>query len=131
MAKIKAVKTKIQLAADTARANYAKAKEANEKNDNPTTQKALSDASAARDSAVTAESRERFLRVGGQRVSKAVSAINNVGKLAAPRSYEYSETDIAKAEAAITGAATAALTALRNAKQKTAGKTQAPGFAFE
>jgi len=131
MAKKAAEKTKIQIAADKAREAYSKAKDAHEKNESPTTQKALTDATAARDAAVLAESRERFVRVGGPRVSKAVIAIQNIGKLAAPRSYEYSESDIVKAENAVKAAVENAFTAMRNAKTKTAGKTQAAGFVFE
>lgn len=131
MAKTKSEKTAIQIAADAARAKFAAAKAANEKSDNATTAKALADAKTVRDTAVTAESRERFLKIGGARVSKAVSSLSNVGKLAAPRSYEYSEDDIVKAEKVITDAAKSAIAALRAAKQKGAGKTASAGFSFE
>lgn len=131
MAKTAKEKTPIQKAAEAARNKYQLAKAAVEKADNATTQKALSDATTARDNAVDAERRERFLTIGGARVAKSIDVIANVGKLAAPRSYAYTEDDIAKLEAGITNAAKNAVSALRSALQKGAPKAVKAGFTFE
>lgn len=131
MAKQKSEKTAVQIAADKAREAYAKAKEANEKSDNATTQKHLADAKAARDAAVAAERRERFERVGGGRVSTAINALVNVGKLNVPASYSYTESDIAKAESAITETTKNTFAALRAALSSGgASKSVDKGFKF-
>lgn len=130
MAKTKSEVTPVQAKAQAARDAYAKAKEAHEKTDNASTRKALETASAERDTAIKAENRERFERIGGARVLKAIVSLNNVGKLAAPRSYNYEEQDIAEAEKAIMEAAKGACAAMRSALQKGAGKTAGAGFTF-
>lgn len=130
MAKKATEQTPAQAKAKAAREAHTKAKEAHEKADNATTRKALETATAERDAAVKAENRERFERIGGARVLKAIGALNNVGKLAAPRSYHYDEEDIATAEKAIMDAAKTACASMRNALQKGAGKTAGAGFSF-
>lgn len=131
MAKTKSEKTNIQLAADKAREAYSKAKEANEKTDNASTQKALADAKNARDAAVSAERRERFERVGGGRVGTALTAIKNVGKLNVPASYSYTENDVAKAESALKAACENAIAGLRAALTSGgASKSTEAGFKF-
>jgi hypothetical protein len=132
MAKTKKDLTATQIKANAAREAYAKAKEAHEKTDNATTTKALAAATAERDAAVKAENRERFERIGGPRVQKALTALGNVGKLAAPRSYNYDEADVADCEKAIMDGAKAACNALRNALTKGAGgKSAGAGFSFK
>lgn len=132
MAKKAAEKTKTQIAADKARDAYSKAKDANDKADNATTKAALDAAKIVRDTAVTAESRERFVRVGGARVEKTITALTNVGKMNVPRSYNYTATDVDKLEAAITATTKTAIDGLRAALNKTAGTTAAKsGFSFE
>lgn len=129
MAKAKTELSPIQIAAKNARAKVEKATEAVTKTKNAQTEKALADAESELAVAVRAENRERFERVGGGRVAKALSSLDNIAKLAKPRSYEYSDSDVAKMEAAITSAAVTAVTALRNAKQaKKAGAVA--GFKF-
>ena len=130
MAKTKMEKTPVQIAADKAREAYTKAKEANEKTDNAATQKALADAKAARDKAVAAERRERFERVGGLRVSNALNAINNVGKLNATSSYSYTENDVAKLEQAITDSVKNAVSSLRSALAGGSKTADKKGFSF-
>ncbi len=115
MAKTAKAKTPVTIAADKARDAYKKAKEANTKADNATTQKALADAKTARDTAVTAESRERFLTIGNARVLKASAALSQIGKMNQPRSYIYNEEDLAKAEKLLADANKNAFNALRAA----------------
>lgn len=131
MAKTKTELTPTQIAANKAREAYNAAKEAHDKSQTDKNKVALDKATTERNTAVTAENRERFLRIGGARVTKAISSLANVGKLAAPRSYEYSEEDVAKLESAITSAAKNAIQALRAAKQKGGGKSAVAGFTFE
>lgn len=40
--------------------------------------------------------REKFVRLAENRTSKALSAINNIGRLSNKANYEYSEEDIKK-----------------------------------
>ncbi len=115
MAKTAKEKTKISLAADKARADYSKAKDANTKADNATTKKALEEAKTVRDAAVKSEARERFVNIASARVKKAVAALNQIGKMNQPRSYSYTEEDIVKAEKLTTEANKAAFAALRAA----------------
>jgi hypothetical protein len=131
MPKTKSEMTPVQQKAQAAREAHAKAKEAHEKNDNANTRKALETATAERDAAVKAENRERFERIGGPRVQKAITALANVGKLAAPRSYHYDEEDVNAAEKAIMEAAKSACASMRNALNKGGGKSTAAGFAFK
>ncbi len=115
MAKTAKEKTPVMKAADKARADYTKAKEVNVKTDNAATKKALEDAKTARDTAVKAEARERFVSIASARVKKAVVALNQIGKMNQPRSYSYTEEDIVKAEKLTTEANKAAFVSLRAA----------------
>lgn len=130
MAKKAAEKTPIQKAAEKAREAYRKAKDAVEKSDNDNTRKAMEHAKIERDKAVQAENRERFLRVGGGRVTKAITAIEQIGKLNQPNSYEFSETDVTKIREALSNSLTGALSALEAAKKGNTKKDSAT-FSFE
>jgi len=130
MAKKVAEKTPIQKAAEKARDAYRKAKDAAEKTDNDVTRKALEHAKIERDKAVVAENRERFLRVGGGRVTKAITAIEQVGKLNQPNSYEFSENDVTKIREALSNSLTGALSALEAAKKGNTKKDSVT-FSFE
>jgi len=130
MAKKAAEKTPIQKAAEKAREAYRKAKDAAEKTDNDVTRKALEHAKIERDKAVVAENRERFLRVGGGRVTKAITAIEQVGKLNQPNSYEFSENDVTKIREALSNSLTSAISALEAAKKGNTKKDSAT-FSFE
>lgn len=131
MPKTKSELTPIQKRAQIAREAHAKAKENHDKSATAANAKALETASAERDAAVKAENRERFERIGGPRVQKAITALNNVGKLAAPRSYAYDEEDVATCEKAIMDAAKSACAGMRAALQKGGGKSTAAGFSFK
>lgn len=127
--KKKAELTHIQKTAAVARDKFAKAQEAVAKNKTAATEAAVASAKTEMEAANKAENRERFTRVGGARVGKVISSIENVGKLAKPRAYEFSEADIAKIETAATSALTTALTALRNA-HKPKGAAAVSAFQF-
>lgn len=68
-------------------------------------------AEVAKHSAVV--KRESFVRVGGGRVKKARLAIRNIGNIANPRSYTYSEDDIGKLEKALSEEAAKIVSKLR------------------
>lgn len=129
MAKKKAPLSAIQIAANVARAAHEKAVEAHEKAASPANAKAVLDTKTAMDHAVHAENRERFERIGGTRVGKVISGLENVSKLAKPRSYAFTEADIVKIETAVHAAAVAAITELRNAS-KPKNTAQASAFKF-
>jgi hypothetical protein len=102
--------------------------------DKPTdaTKKAVDAAKSAVSSAVTAENRERFVRVGGGRVRKARIAIRNLANLAAPRSYTYDENDVVKMEATLLNEVKNVIAKARNALTKGAGSAKAEDdFSFE
>ncbi len=89
MAKPKATKTAVQIAADKARDAFNKAKEAHEKAGNAANKAALDKATEARNSAVEVENAERFVNVGGNRTRKARAAIRQLIKVANPKSYKF------------------------------------------
>lgn len=71
--------------------------------DKPTkdTEAKVSSAKSAVASAIHAENRERFERVGGTRVKKARVALRNLGAVSTLRSYTYTESDVAKVESVL------------------------------
>lgn len=89
MAKTAQAETAVQVAANKARDTYAKAKDANEKNDNANTQATLAKAKDAMKEAVKAENRERFMNVGKRRTLKARAAILQLVKVANPKGYDF------------------------------------------
>lgn len=93
MAKTKAPQTAAQKAADAARANYQKAKEAHDLKQTDGNKKALDTATDAMRTAVKAENRERFLSVGKRRVLKARAAIRQLVKVSNKKTYEYSDDE--------------------------------------
>lgn len=127
--KKKAELSAIGKAAQVARDKHAKAVETATKTKSVANDAAVGTAKAEMDAANKAENRERFTRVGGARVSKVISSIENVGKLAKPRSYDFGEADIAKIESAATLALTNAIAALRNAN-KPKGAAAVAAFQF-
>lgn len=80
--------------------------------------KSVSDASAV-------VNRERFVRVAGGRVNKARTAIKNLANVAAPRSYTYDESDVVKAEKALTDAVVSTIAKMRSALVKGASASKA------
>lgn len=62
--------------------------------------------------------RERFVRVAGGRVKKARTAVRNISNVANPRSYSYTEEDVAKAEAALNAEVKKTIDKLRSALTK-------------
>ena len=129
MAKQKSEPSQAQKEATTARERVKMAEAAHEKAKSPATEKHLKEAQAALAVARKAENVDRFNRVGGPRVGMAITALENIGKLAAA-SYEYDDTQISKAEAALQAALNKAMTALRAAKSKTGGAKAAAKFTF-
>lgn len=102
MARAKATKTTVQIAADKAREVYKTAKETLEKTDNAVNKKAVVDAKTALDIAETSENRERFISLGGVRVGKVLKALDTFAACAKTDSYEFTADDISKAMQAIT-----------------------------
>jgi hypothetical protein len=125
MAKSKSEPSQAQKDADTAREKVKAATAAAAKNNGPAAATALAQAKVALNHARKVENEDRFKRVGNPRLSMAVKAIKNVGKLAAAASYEYTDDHISKIEIALTKATSEAVTALRTAKNKTPGKSAA------
>ncbi len=101
MAKQKAELTAAQKATVAARAKVETARKANTDKPSDATKAALASAETQLKQCIHTENRERFVRVGGGRVKKARAAIRNFGNVASPRSYVYSEADIALAETAL------------------------------
>lgn len=101
MAKKKQEQTPAQLATLDARQKLELARNADTAKSTEATKKAVTNAENHLRTCVTTENRERFVRVAGGRVKKVRAAIRNLAAVAAPRSYNYSEDDVNKAEAAI------------------------------
>lgn len=132
MAKTAQEKTPAQLKVLDIRNKLEKAREADEKASTEKTKATVTALTAELKVAVTAENRERFVRVGGSRVKKARQALRNLSAVASPRSYEYSEEDVAKAEKAIMDEAKTAIGKLRSALVKGGGGAakEADDFTF-
>lgn len=110
----KANKTAIQKTADAARAVYSKASDANTSTPNAANKAALDKAKAARDVAVKAESRERFLNVGVKRTRKARATIKQLIKVANRKSYDFNDAEAAKIVEGLRLAVNEVETAFRN-----------------
>jgi len=129
MAKTKTEATTAQKAATAASEAHKKAKEADKKNSTPATKATLEKTSEALTAARTIKNRESYVRVVNPRLAAVVTGLNKLAKLAAPRSYEYSDDDIAKMKTVIMDAAKNAITAFELSKTKTAkGTAAAPSF---
>ena len=75
--------------------------------------------------------RERFVRVGGGRAKKAIVAIRNLANVAAPRSYTYDESDVAKAETALKAEVEKTIAKMRSALTSGGKSAKADdGFTF-
>lgn len=85
------------------------------------TEKAVADHKAEISKTAIIVNRERFVRVAGGRVKKARIAIKNLANVAAPRSYTYDESDVAKAETVLNDAVKFTIGKLRTALTKGAG----------
>jgi hypothetical protein len=131
MAKPKTETTPAQKAVLDARQKLEVAKGQDAKSPNDNTKKAVVAAEQVLKTAQAVENRERFVRVGGTRVKKARAAILNFGKVNQPRSYTYSEDDIAKAETVLGDALNKAISGMRQSLTKgpTAQK-EADNFTF-
>lgn len=130
MAKTKKELNSAQQAAKAARAALKVAKETVAKTKNASTEKALEAANAAASVAVKAENRDRFLRVGGSRVARALEAIKNVGALGNARSYEFDTADVSKIESALNNALASAVSSLKTAHAVGAATKKASTFTF-
>ena len=89
-------KTAAEKALEAAKEKHRHAVEANTKNSTATTVAAVKTAREALDKAITADNRDRFKRVAGNRVTKALTALDNLVKVANPRSYEFTQADVEK-----------------------------------
>ncbi len=114
MPKKAAVESAAKKARSAAKIAYDRAKEAVEKNDNATTQKALADAKANLDKASQELARDNFKRIGTNRLNKALDAIGLIGNVAQPRSYSYSDADISILEKALGEASQKVIAKFRN-----------------
>lgn len=94
------------------------AKEADGKSSNDKSKAALAAAQKAVSDQSQIVNRERFVRVGGSRATKARDAIRNLGNIAAPRSYNYTSADIDKLEAMLTSESKSTVEKLRSALVK-------------
>lgn len=107
------------------------AKEADSKNSTDKTKAAVTNAQKAVADQLSIVNRERFVRVGGNRATKARDAIRNLAAVAAPRSYSYSEADIEKLQSMLNSEVSNAIAKLKGALTKgpAAAKTS-EGFSF-
>jgi hypothetical protein len=107
------------------------AKDAHSKADNEKNKAAVTAAEAAHKEQLSIVNRERFVRVGGNRATKARDAIRNLSNVAAPRSYSYTEADVVKLETMLNSEVSNTVSKLRNALTKGASTTKsADTFAF-
>jgi hypothetical protein len=120
-------KTPVAKAFEAAKKAYKEAKERNTKNDTDATKATLKTAKDKLDAATKEMNRERFISVGNARLTKAVAALNNFAKVANPRSYSFTETDIKAAKEVIDGAVKTVHTALDAALRSGAGEKKAAG----
>ena len=132
MAKKKAEKTPVQLAADKAREHYKACKEKSDKAPNNDSLKATTKAAQEKmRAAVDAECRERFLRVGAIRVTKAIKALETLRQVANPRSYKFGEEDVGKALAALKKEYEATANAFETALKGKTSDGPVASFSFE
>lgn len=101
MAKTAKEKTAAQKATLDARQKVELATQKNTATPNELNKRNLDTAQAHLKQCVATENRERFVLIGGGRVKKARQAIRNFANVAQPRSYSFTEADIAKAETAL------------------------------
>ena len=101
MAKEKSAPTAAETALLGARQKHEVATKAHTEKPTDKTQAAVDAAKAEVAKHLATVNRERFVRVAGGRVKKARTAIRNLANVAQPRSYSYTEEDVAKAETAL------------------------------
>ncbi|MDE2021179.1 MAG: hypothetical protein KGJ13_12660 [Patescibacteria group bacterium] len=131
MARKKAEKTPVQIAADKAREHYKTAKEKAEKApNNEGLKKALKDAAETMHTATATERRERFLRVGSNRVTKAIKALQNLRQVANPRSYAFTGDDVGEALEALKREYEGVSHAFEQALKGSEKGGNAPAFSF-
>lgn len=118
MAKKAKEKTAAQKSLDDARQKLELANTADTTKNTDATKKAVETAKANVKAADDIVRRERFVLIGGSRTKKARLALRNVAAVAAPRSYAYTEADIATFEATMTKEVQSAAGKLRTALTK-------------
>lgn len=118
MAKTAQEKTPAQLKVLDLRQKLETARAADTKASTDKTKKAVADLEGELKTAVTVESRDRFVRIGGSRVKKARQAIRNFAAVASPRSYQYDDSDVVKAETALNAEVKSAIGKMRAALTK-------------
>lgn len=107
------------------------AKEADSKSSTDKTKAAVAAAEKAVKDQQVIVNRERFVRVGGARATRARDAIRNLSGVAAPRSYNYTSADVDKLEAMLSSESKKTVDRLRSALEKGATVTKsAEGFSF-
>lgn len=94
------------------------------------TKKLVADLEAEAKATASLVNRERFVRVAGGRVKKARAAIRNLANVAAPRTYTYTENDVAAAEKAINEETAKSINALRSALTKGGTAKSSDDFTF-
>lgn len=127
MARPIAKKTAVQLVTAKARDALAKAIEVHEKSKTPADAEKVKAAREAVSAALKAENRERFVKVGGQRVSRAIKALRAFGMTSNPESYVYEPAEVEKAFLALNTALAAAAAKFVEAPR---GKNAEPEFSF-
>jgi hypothetical protein len=128
MAKQKSAPTPAEQKLSDLRVKLDTADKANTAKPTETTAKALDAAKTAVADQQKIVNRERFIRVAGGRVNKARAAIANLANVAAPRSYTYDESDVAKAESVLGEAVKATIAKMRSALASGNAKTAKAGI---
>jgi hypothetical protein len=91
--------------------------------------KSAAEIAAAKEKAKKA-ARERFLKVGTARMSKALKAIRNVRNITNPKSYTYTQQEAEKAILALRNELKAVEDAFRDALSGNKAGTAATAFSF-
>lgn len=133
MARTKTSQTQTAKALDAARATLKDARAKFEKTPNNEMLEKAFDAAKTRVRELSiAVNRERFLKVGGARVSKALKAIAALRMVANQRSYSFSEPDVQKIEEAVGGSTKMLLEAFRDSlKPEHKKASDEPEFSFD
>lgn len=125
MAKTKSEPTAAETKLLDLRQKLEVAKKNDEAKKSDATKKAVADAENAVKDQMKIVNRERFIRVAGGRVKKARATIRNLANVAAPRTYQYDESDVAKAEAALNGEVKKTIEKMRSALTRGASAPKA------
>lgn len=87
-------KSAAEKTADNAKGVYERAKDKFEKSKSPADKTAMEAANTAFKNASKAAARDRFETIGGSRVALVVTKLAAFTKLANPRAYSFTQTDI-------------------------------------